>query len=107
MKKTPVGRRRFLKGAAALVATAQSTEPQNAAAQNAQDWLSLTREAALEPQLPIIDPHHHLWDDPDRTPQRYLLEHLVADTKGQNVRQTVFIECGSIYRADGPEEFRV
>src|SRR5256712_8823481 len=107
MKKTSVGRRRFLKGAAAFVATAQSTEPQNAAAQNARDWLSLTEEAALEPELPIIDPHHHLWDDPALTPQRYLLEHLAADTKEHNVRQTVFIECGSMYRADGPEEFRV
>ena len=106
-KKTSVGRRRFLKGAAALVATTQSTAPQNAVAQKAEDWLSLTPEAALEPQLPIIDPHHHLWDDPGRTPRQYLLEHLVADTKGQNVRQTVFIECGSMYRADGPEEFRV
>src|SRR5215468_4685441 len=112
-KKASVGRRGFLKGAAAIMATAQTAVPQNAGAQNPstsganQDWLSLTQEAALEPQLPIIDPHHHLWDDPGRTPQRYLLENLVADTKGHNVRQTVFIECGSMYRADGPDEFRV
>ena len=106
-KKTSVARRGFLKGAAAFVATAPSAVSQNTAAQAAQDWLSLTQEAPLEPELPIIDPHHHLWDDPARTPQRYLLEHLVADTKGHNVRQTVFIECGSMYRADGPEEFRV
>ena len=72
-----------------------------------QNWLALTRETALEPQLAIIDPHHHFWDLPDRTPERYLLAQLVADTKGHNVRQTVFIECGSMYRADGPEEFRV
>jgi len=106
-KKTSVARRGFLKGAAAFVATAPSAVSQNTAAQAAQDWLSLTQEAPLEPELPIIDPHHHLWDDPARTPQRYLLEHLAADTKGHNVRQTVFIECGSMYRADGPEEFRV
>src|SRR6267143_1408010 len=114
-RKTSVGRRGFLQGAAAIVATAQSV-PNNAVAQNSQsssgpaagqDWLALTEEAALEPQLPIIDPHHHLWDDPDRTPRRYLLEQLVPDTTGHNVRQTVFIECGSMYRADGPEEFRV
>ena len=103
MKKTSVGRRGFLKGAAALVATAQ-----NAPAQVAnQDWLALTQEAALEPELPIIDPHHHFWDTTDRNPQRYLLAQLVADAKGHNVRETVFIECGSMYRADGPEEFRV
>src|SRR5438067_8197097 len=111
-RKTSVGRRGFLQGAAAIVATAQSV-PNNAVAQNSsgpaagQDWVALTQEAALEPQLPIIDPHHHLWDDPDRMPRRYLLEQLVPDTRGHNVRQTVFIECGSMYRADGPEEFRV
>jgi predicted TIM-barrel fold metal-dependent hydrolase len=76
------------------------------AAQGAKpaNWLSLTAEPVLEPGLPIIDPHHHLWDRPN---DRYLLEELVADTRGQNVRQTVFIECGSMYRAGGPEEFKV
>ncbi len=109
---TSVGRRGFLKSAAAVVATAQSVPP-NAVAQNsaatpaAQDWIALTREAALEPQLPIIDPHHHFWDAADRMPRRYLLEDLAVDIQGHNVRQTVFIECGSMYRADGPEEFRV
>jgi len=68
------------------------------------DWLSLTPEAPIEPELPIIDPHHHLWD---RAGNRYLLDELVADLAGQNVRQTVFVECSSMYRADGPEEFRV
>ncbi len=69
-----------------------------------QDWLSLTHEAPLEPDLPIIDPHHHLWDRPGN---RYVLADLAADTAGMNVRQTVFIECTSMYRAEGPEEFRV
>lgn len=104
-KKTSLGRRGFLTGAAALVAT--GTAQNSSAQQPAEEWLSLTKEDALEPQLPIIDPHHHFWNTPDREPNRYLLEQLVADVKGQNVRQTVFIECGSMYRADGPEEFRV
>src|SRR5215510_5609928 len=105
-KKASVGRRGFLKSAAALVAT--TAVAQNAQTPEALDsWLALTDEPALEPQMPIIDPHHHLWNIPDRVPHRYLLEQLVADTKGHNVRQTVFIECGSMYRADGPEEFRV
>jgi L-fuconolactonase len=69
-----------------------------------QAWLKLTEEAPLEPGLPIIDPHHHLWDRPG---DRYLLEELVADTRGHNVRQTVFVECSSMYRAEGPEEFKV
>jgi L-fuconolactonase len=68
------------------------------------EWLALTQEAALEPELPIIDPHHHFWD---RRNNRYELSDLAADTEGHNVRQTVFVECSSMYRADGPEEFKV
>ena len=66
-------------------------------------WLATTTEAALEPELPIIDPHHHLWDRPG---ERYFLDELLADAAGQNVRQTVFIECESMYRAAGPEALR-
>ena len=69
-----------------------------------QAWLARTDEAALEPDLPIIDPHHHLWDRPGN---RYLLEELVEDVSAHNVRQTVFVECTSMYRADGPAELRV
>ena len=69
-----------------------------------QNWLGLTEEAALEPRLPIVDTHHHLWDRPG---DRYLLEELVADARAHNVRQTVFVECSSMYRASGPEEFKV
>jgi predicted TIM-barrel fold metal-dependent hydrolase len=71
---------------------------------NPATWLALTHEEALEPGLPIIDPHHHLWDRPGN---RYVLEQLAADIEGQNVRQTVFVECTSMYRAEGPEEFKV
>ena len=73
------------------------------------DWLALTSEPPLEPQLPICDPHHHFWDRRlVRIPyQRYLLDELVADTaSGHNVRSTVFIECRSMYRHDGPAEMR-
>ena len=73
------------------------------------DWHALTSEAPLEPELPICDPHHHLWDRRSaRIPyQRYLLDELVADTSsGHNIRSTVFIECRSMYRKDGPEEMR-
>jgi predicted TIM-barrel fold metal-dependent hydrolase len=68
------------------------------------DWLALTEETPLEPELPIIDPHHHFWERPR---WRYVLDELVADTAGNNIRQTVFIECSSAYREDGPEELRV
>jgi L-fuconolactonase len=99
-----VGRRGFLKTAAALAA-ASPAGMQNPVPN--QDWVALTKEDALEPQLPIIDPHHHFWNTTDRNPPKYLLDDLAADVKGHNVRQTVFIECGSMYRAEGPEEFRV
>ena len=73
------------------------------------DWLALTEEPALEPALPICDPHHHFWDHRTaRIPyQRYLLHELAADIgSGHNVRSTVFIEARAMYRADGPEEMR-
>jgi len=66
-------------------------------------WLAQVREDIAEPDLAICDPHHHLWDHPGR---RYLLDELLADTAGHNVVATVFVECMSMYRADGPEEFR-
>jgi L-fuconolactonase len=67
-------------------------------------WLAQVREEILEPALPICDPHHHLWDHPGR---RYLLDELLADTgSGHNVTATVFVECLSMYRADGPEAMR-
>jgi L-fuconolactonase len=73
------------------------------------DWLALTQEPTLEPELPICDPHHHFWDfRTERVPyQRYLLHELVADvTCGHTVRSTVFIEARAMYRTDGPEELR-
>src|SRR6266545_6129929 len=72
------------------------------------DWLALTPEAALEPHLPICDPHHHFWDmRTARVPyQRYLLSELLSDVAGQNVVSTVFVEARSMYRRDGPEEMK-
>src|SRR5438093_6289398 len=61
-------------------------------------------EPILEPDLPIIDPHHHLWHRPQH---RYLLDEFLADVRtGHNVIATVFEECHSMYRASGPEELR-
>ena len=73
------------------------------------DWHALTSEPALEPELPICDPHHHFWDRrTERVPyQRYQLDELLADIQsGHNVRSTVFIECRSMYRRDGTQEMR-
>ncbi|MEA2727660.1 MAG: hypothetical protein QOF70_2135, partial [Acetobacteraceae bacterium] len=67
-----------------------------------QAWLDRHTEAALEPELPIIDPHHHMWV---REGNVYLLPELLSDiASGHNVIATVFEECRSMYRAGGPEE---
>ncbi len=81
-------------------------------------------EAIIEPDLPIVDPHHHLWDrllgaltwvPPSGHPletvmrnvPRYLLDELLADlASGHNVRATVFVECGAMYRASGPASLK-
>ena len=73
------------------------------------DWLALTQEPTIEPDIPICDPHHHFWDfRTERLPyQRYLLHELADDiNSGHNVRSTVFIEARAMYRADGPPEMR-
>lgn len=68
------------------------------------EWLALGSEAVVEPDLPVIDAHHHLWDPPER---RYLLNELLTDTEtGHAVAATVFVECGAMYRTSGPEAFR-
>ena len=72
------------------------------------DWLDRRTEAAIDPGLPIIDPHHHLWDRP-RT--RYLIDELSADVGapdqgGHNVLATVFVQCGAMYRAHDPEALK-
>jgi L-fuconolactonase len=68
-------------------------------------WLAKqAREPILEPDLPIVDPHHHLWDHANH---RYLLDELLADTgSGHNITATVYIDCRSMYRADGPPEMK-
>ena len=80
----------------AQVSTESAIERQAAAARRR----SLTREEVLDPDLPIIDPHHHLWD---RAGNRYLLDEHLADVRsGHNIKATVFVECGAFYRAAGP-----
>jgi predicted TIM-barrel fold metal-dependent hydrolase len=72
-------------------------------------WLALTQEEIIEPDLPICDPHHHFWHwTAERHPtERYLLDDLLQDTgSGHNVVQTVFVECGAMYRPEGPPELQ-
>jgi L-fuconolactonase len=69
------------------------------------EWAKQRSESALEPDLPIVDPHHHAWDDEERG--RYLVHELGEDVNtGHNIVATVFIECGAMYRADGPRPMK-
>src|SRR4051812_48428893 len=69
------------------------------------EWLARAApESILEPALPIIDAHHHLWQRPD---QRYLLDDFLADLNtGHNIAATVFVQCHAMYRATGREALR-
>ena len=67
-------------------------------------WLAKLEEDVLEPDLPIVDPHHHLWL---RGGYTYLMPELAADMYcGHNIAATVFAECHSMYRNVGLEEER-
>lgn len=68
------------------------------------EWLAKLEEEILEPDIAIVDPHHHLWL---RGGYTYLMPELAADmNSGHNIAATVFAECHSMYRQDGPEAER-
>ncbi len=68
------------------------------------EWLALEREAPLEPALPVVDAHHHLWEFPDKV---YRTGDLLADMAGgPNIVSTVFVECKTHYLREGPEPTR-
>lgn len=68
-------------------------------------WLAQISETIIEPERPIIDPHHHLWKK--RFGRNYLLPEMWADTgSGHNVVKTMFMECRAFYLREGPEHLR-
>ena len=79
-------------------------------------WLAkLPAEDVIEPDLPIIDTHHHLWDRlPAALPQGqaaednvYLLKEFAQDLdSGHNTIATVYVQCHAKYRTSGPEEMK-
>lgn len=61
-------------------------------------------EMILEPDLPIIDSHHHLYDRPGA---RYLLDEYAADlAQGHRVVASVYVEIMAMARPYGPELMR-
>ncbi|MCB1749044.1 MAG: amidohydrolase family protein [Gammaproteobacteria bacterium] len=69
-----------------------------------EDWLAATDEPVLEPDLPIVDAHHHLWH---LNANRYLLDEWLGDVaSGHAVRASVFVQCGAFYRGHGPDTLR-
>ena len=67
-------------------------------------WLAEVEEEIVEPDLPLVDAHHHLWVRGD---EPYLLREYVEDLNtGHNVVATVFAECHSMYRQHGPAALR-
>lgn len=68
------------------------------------EWLDQVKEPIIDPDRPIVDPHHHLWRRPGFD---YLLDELWSDTEtGHNITRTVFVECRAEYRESGAEHLR-
>src|SRR5712664_1994749 len=86
----------------------QSADPATAPSPHLRvrpEWLAGREEEVLDPDLAIVDPHHHLVDRENTG--CYLLPDLLADTgSGHNITATVYLEWLSMYRAEGPAELR-
>jgi predicted TIM-barrel fold metal-dependent hydrolase len=69
------------------------------------DWLAMHQEEALDPGQLIIDAHHHIWDSPR---PRYMFDDMLGDLQAvrHKVVATVYVDCRSMYRCDGPIEMR-
>ena len=69
------------------------------------DWLALAEpEDIIDPALPIIDPHHHLWI---RDGYEYFLDALLEDlNSGHTIAATVFLQCNWACRTEGPLALR-
>ena len=73
------------------------------------DWLAQVKEEVIDPELPIIDPHHHLWNGDNQLAGSfpYQMEHLSEDTNsGHNIVGTIFMECAQGYLQDGEDKYK-
>lgn len=66
-----------------------------------QDWPDQVQEEALEPDLAIIDPHHHLWNfKAGQVNPRYFLDEMLKDINtGHNIVAS-FFRLTADYSAD-------
>ncbi len=82
-----------------------------------EEWLAHEDpEELLDPELPIVDPHHHLWDlrkitfqpHKDFLQKVYLTEEFANEIQrsGHKITHTVFAQCAAFYRKEGPEELK-
>lgn len=70
-----------------------------------EEWLNQVIEEVIDPDLEIVDPHHHLWPAGQGLP--YQRDDLHRDVNGgHRVTKTIFMECGSAYDRDAPEHLR-
>jgi predicted TIM-barrel fold metal-dependent hydrolase len=69
-----------------------------------EDWLKLTNESVIDPEIPICDPHHHLWYEDNNS---YTVEQFQQDISGgHRVIQSVFIESRKMLRKDVSQEMQ-
>lgn len=69
-----------------------------------KEWLARVDEPAIDPQLVIVDAHHHLWDRPEN---RYLLDDYLDDIdSGHKVVASVYVQCRSMFNMDRPDSFQ-
>lgn len=63
------------------------------------DWLALSSEEVIQPSLPIVDAHHHLWIE-NGVP--YLGRELIDDlASGHRIEATIFVQAHYGYRTEG------
>jgi predicted TIM-barrel fold metal-dependent hydrolase len=109
-------RRQLLRAAAASIAIPvlathaianEETRPMNPTSNYLpvrSEWLASGTETALEPDMPIIDAHHHFYDRPGWT---YLLDEYLRDAQsGHNITASVYMQALTRYRQSGPDALR-
>ena len=90
--------------AVALTSTAVTvTHAQTPSPADFRQLLAGRDETIIEPEIPIIDAHHHLFVRPGL---RYMIDDYLADARaGHRIVASVYVETLAFARPDGPECF--